>query len=46
MAVVEGGSNVLVKAGEHGLFSLSVGAEGFLLVHTHFSISVCVTCFL
>lgn len=40
MAAVGGGSNVLGKAGEGGLFSSSVGAEGFLLVHAYFSISV------
>lgn len=37
---VEGVNDVLGKAGEGGLFSSSVGTEGFLLVHTHFSISV------
>lgn len=40
MAALEGGSNVLEKAGEVGLFSSSVGAKGFLMVHTHFSITV------
>lgn len=40
MAVVEGGSSMLGKAGGGGLFSSSVGAESFLMAHTHFSISV------
>jgi len=35
MAVVEGGSRVLGKAGGGGLYSSSVGAEGFVLLHTH-----------
>lgn len=40
MAAVEGGSNMLEKAGEVGLLSSSVDAKGFLMVHTRFSISV------
>lgn len=40
MTAVEGGSSSLGKAGEGRLLSSSVGAEGFLLFHTHFSITV------